>query len=689
MTNVFYATDNVNLLYSIIRDETSRRLKYNIGNEYIPELTRIMNMVVKRQTKNGPIQDKHIQTLNKSVLDEAIPFFINTIGMSVKAQRPSVQQSIGNHHSNRQVSPFQQPMGQFPPVHQPMGQAPPVQQPMFQQPMSQTGMGNDVMNMYERSLNERKTGSMPTNIPNFQDPVPEYGPSVNSLYEMEEQRRQQSDTMYPPQGVPDFLKNRQTTINPAASAYVQNGSDAQTNSNGTVRIPNFQTGGYTEGTKEDLQNIKDGQKTWQSSGGQAEGLNPFSPSWQNSEGPNQFRQPDQDRAFSVSPSDSPYIPSGQQEYIPPNNKVHKIKQIRHKAMAGRALKEVKPGDLSTSIHDTKMRDSERMKDSERMRMSIKKRNDSGSQDTVSQDTVSQETVSRETIDMNHSMSESSSYHESFNNQITTTYIIDSKDRNHDLYPDPHRYKIEIPNLRNINSIELLSAEIPKTSYIINKTNNTIHFQEQFDNVLEAELEPGNYTADELREELELAMNKATPSNITYTVEIDTRRGKFVLSSNAPENRLFNLIFYGGEDDHFETTRSKYQDRSIGPLLGFSRKDMTESKRYVAQNSYQLESDRYVFIYCNMFDILGGRTNDDDHLKEFVYNDHLCKVSLDVKQNEVKYYKQTDRDRITKFFEPPLENMSEITFEFRRYDGSYYNFNGHENSFVLEVTYTED
>jgi hypothetical protein len=60
--------------------------------------------------------------------------------------------------------------------------------------------------------------------------------------------------------------------------------------------------------------------------------------------------------------------------------------------------------------------------------------------------------------------------------VTETFIVDSRQRNCKKYKDPSKYRIELGDVyKNITSIELTGAIIPKSSYNVHSSNNMIDF----------------------------------------------------------------------------------------------------------------------------------------------------------------------------------------------------------------------
>ena len=58
----------------------------------------------------------------------------------------------------------------------------------------------------------------------------------------------------------------------------------------------------------------------------------------------------------------------------------------------------------------------------------------------------------------------------------STLIIDSRDRNYNIYPNANDYTIDLDEVyQDVLSIELVSAKVPFSNYLINSTNNILYF----------------------------------------------------------------------------------------------------------------------------------------------------------------------------------------------------------------------
>jgi hypothetical protein len=90
-------------------------------------------------------------------------------------------------------------------------------------------------------------------------------------------------------------------------------------------------------------------------------------------------------------------------------------------------------------------------------------------------------------------------------------IVDSRDRNIEMYPNPNNYVIQIPRYKDVLSVEIIGADIPHSGFNIDSTNNTIYIaltQDMFikyyngvriPNVsyIEVVIPPGYYEASDL------------------------------------------------------------------------------------------------------------------------------------------------------------------------------------------------
>lgn len=265
--------------------------------------------------------------------------------------------------------------------------------------------------------------------------------------------------------------------------------------------------------------------------------------------------------------------------------------------------------------------------------------------------------------------------------IPHIYIVDSRDRDQSIYPTPSEYRLSTAEYRDVVSISLEGAEIPITDYIINAYNNLIYFQEEMDITQIATIPFGNYTVDELAMEIENVMNATSANSITYTVTSDPITSKYTISSSASFPYIFNLVFFGGLEScpSINEINCKnepvYIENSVGPVIGFDKKNLTGSLSYTGQFVYNLAGEKYIVMFINeQADVI--EANKSSVHKAF------AKITINVPQGSVNFYNNVD-NRYIKYFSPPIK-LSNLSVRFQTYNGNLYNFNGQEHSFTLKI-----
>jgi len=275
------------------------------------------------------------------------------------------------------------------------------------------------------------------------------------------------------------------------------------------------------------------------------------------------------------------------------------------------------------------------------------------------------------------------YLEEANKGLTKEYfvVIDSRDRNYDLFSSTSKYEVELNNVyKDIVSIELISAEIPHSGYIINISNNEIHFIETNTQIstntyYTATIPQGDYTESELATTIGTQMTTAGQS--TYTVTIDTNSRKISVASNLTGgDNIFSLIFRGNTEKYEDTTRYLYKKRSIGSILGFTRTDLSGSASYTGQNQYNINGENYILLHIDNLSNMEGRG--------YGISNSFAKITLTSDKNKTRFYNMSEY--ITKkIFNPPLAKLNQLFIKFKKYDGELYDFGGIEHSLFFKIT----
>lgn len=255
--------------------------------------------------------------------------------------------------------------------------------------------------------------------------------------------------------------------------------------------------------------------------------------------------------------------------------------------------------------------------------------------------------------------------------VKQAVLVDSRARNLSADRNSNRYRVSLQqSFFDVVSVELVTAEIPRSEYIVTQRNNLLHFQEAEDDICIAEIEEGNYTPELLRERLEQAMIEASQHDIIYRIRLDKLKNKYSIMSPALYPLQFNLLIAEEESNEME-----YRPRSIGRLLGFDPCNLYGENEYVAEKSYDFSPDKYVLLHCEELMMINNRVN----------RDFLAKIVLDVPFGETKYFMRSNLNRFLCEFDPPLESLDSLSLSFRTFDGELYDFRGCENSLTLEIT----
>jgi len=260
-------------------------------------------------------------------------------------------------------------------------------------------------------------------------------------------------------------------------------------------------------------------------------------------------------------------------------------------------------------------------------------------------------------------------------------VVDSRDRNHDDYINPNNYRVDLErDVNDVIAIQLVSAEVPKSEYIINSSNNKIYFQETNAQVsgetfLTTTIPVGNYTISELKTEVE---NQMTSTGIaTYTVTINAKTNTINISSDLSGVDLFNLLFQGDNEIHGNNNnpRSTYRDNSIGPVLGFGRTDLSGASNYTGDAQYNLNGETYLMLHLRNIPMIDG-------VSDGVQN-AFHKITLDTAYS-TKYYQEGDY-KILKKLNNPIKRLNELEISFRNYNNDLYDFHGLDHSLTFKIT----
>jgi len=258
--------------------------------------------------------------------------------------------------------------------------------------------------------------------------------------------------------------------------------------------------------------------------------------------------------------------------------------------------------------------------------------------------------------------------------------IDSRARDHNKFSNPNAYRIQLKRpFKKIVKLELVTAEIPHTDFVINENNNLLDVTDD-GNTVTVILPIGDYDSNELANQLKTSLDALGFS--TWTISF--ANGKYTFSST----NNFSLLFSSGTNaDSIKTSNEGYNvgyfARGTSPreLLGFPLADTTSGPSATSTNKINLNGENYIIME------LGPDVK--ENLDWFDDSGHSAfgKLVFCGDLNVVQTYKESDYD-ISRSYDPPLPKLEFLYVKFRTYGGNLYNFRGHEHSFMLRVTTLE-
>lgn len=189
---------------------------------------------------------------------------------------------------------------------------------------------------------------------------------------------------------------------------------------------------------------------------------------------------------------------------------------------------------------------------------------------------------------------------------TIVLHIDSKFRNKSLYQNTGKFSYELDNpLKNIKAIRLSSFEFPNVFYEFTdkKENNYFYLNE-----VKIMIPEGNYTADQLIQEINKKIYQLITNEITITYSRTT--GKVIITATTP------IPFYL----YFKQDRESVYP-SLGYYLGFRVDEVRDVIHCESESIIQTIGENYFFLKINDYGRVGTKFNDNYVMAKIIINKH--------------------------------------------------------------------
>lgn len=243
------------------------------------------------------------------------------------------------------------------------------------------------------------------------------------------------------------------------------------------------------------------------------------------------------------------------------------------------------------------------------------------------------------------------------------YIIDSRDRNIELYPSPSKYKLKLDEpLTDVVKAELTVSDFKFNDYNITANNNVLHAESG-----EYSLPLGRYDGPALAQTL----TDVTPFTVTY----NSVRDKLTFVADAADR----LMFKSTESRQFdqETFVKVYPPKSAGRVLGFdiNNYDLEAGVDLEAPYRLYLSDENFIIMYMQLAKVYFSQNN----------KIHNCFAVLNKSETSTHGLIMHAGADVAKTFRPPLPNLGTLSFKFTDYEGNLYDFQNKEHRFEIVFT----
>lgn len=243
----------------------------------------------------------------------------------------------------------------------------------------------------------------------------------------------------------------------------------------------------------------------------------------------------------------------------------------------------------------------------------------------------------------------------------TRVIIDSKDRDVSLFPDPNSYEVRFDDdIDDVIGARLISMDVPLSTYLINK------YFDRFtvsigSSTYEVVLDQGDYNPTALATMVTTKLHAATGASAnSFLVEYVVSRDNFLFRGKT----TFSISFP--------------QTNSIHPLFGMkqkvytSRAEVNGAFTYVIYSEYRknFKFNNYAVLTIDSFD-LNRSSGNTLHRTFAVVTENYSNLNI------------ADSPKIIKRFTPPIPRLARITIKFTDRFGNPYDFQNMDHCIELD------
>lgn len=263
-----------------------------------------------------------------------------------------------------------------------------------------------------------------------------------------------------------------------------------------------------------------------------------------------------------------------------------------------------------------------------------------------------------------------------------TIVVDSRDRDMQLFPDAAKYEISLlEEIQDVTSLELLTCDVPMVTYTVTEFNNALRVSfPGFPAAVAAALDVGDYSAADLAAEVQaklcaaaLAFSDVTDASL-FRVEYVARTDNYVVRCKRP----FSLAF-----DDAPKRAGYFAPTTCARLLGFgpatyesqgaAAEDALFTHRVRAPFRRDFTSDRYAILHI-----------EPAYVNYNALNGAIDKSFAIIPRDSTASNLMCDETR-RKDFKPPVARFSKVRIAFLDSAGRPYNFHNRDHRLELRFT----
>jgi hypothetical protein len=268
-------------------------------------------------------------------------------------------------------------------------------------------------------------------------------------------------------------------------------------------------------------------------------------------------------------------------------------------------------------------------------------------------------------------------------------IVDSRERNHRLFPNPNDYEVNmVRDMHDVRHIYLIASSFPFSRYLVHDGNDALHVS--VGGVpMKARLEHGDYAdPSDLAAALEAALNQmaVVSRGDMFQVAYEARKDSYTVSCT----RSFAVLCKGKPFQHAFNNNEDfaYARGSIAQVLGFGIANydsgVDEETTSVYRNTVAAPSRRNfdghdtLVVHIDAMDVNQSTSDVVDKSFGLIYR-NACYPEY----TKATYY---DEDKMKKTFTPALRRLNKIKVRVTDYDGVPYDFHNqdHRMEFIVEL-----